>query len=138
MNSVKTVLFTNFSDTAFTHTWNTVPYTFQPGVTIMVEDWKADHFAKHLIDRELTKAKIVTSNLVERDKMYVRCVAVTDAPPMEQSQADTELLNRNAITNEVKPKQGMDCCGSMGTRHKKECPTNRTPEEATEFADLNN
>ena len=48
--------FTNFSDEDFSWKWNGVNYNFPAGETIMLQEYLVEHFAKHLIDRELHKA----------------------------------------------------------------------------------
>lgn len=49
------VKFTNFSDEDFTYTWNKIPYTFKAGAVKFMETGIANHFAKHLVNRELLK-----------------------------------------------------------------------------------
>jgi len=66
---VKAVLFKNFSDEEFTCSWNKVPYKFKPGQEMYVEDWKGEHFAKHLIDREINKVGGLTNDKVRRSAL---------------------------------------------------------------------
>jgi len=53
--AIRVLKLTNFSDETFTYTWNKVPYTFKPGEYKYMEAGIANHFAKHLINRELLK-----------------------------------------------------------------------------------
>lgn len=50
---MKTALFTNFSNEPFTGYWDGKPKTFQPGQSVYMPDYLAQHFAKHLTNREL-------------------------------------------------------------------------------------
>lgn len=61
--------FKNFSDEDFVGVWNSVPFTIPAGMEMYFEDYKAQHFAKHLIDRELNRLDIKTNNQVERNKL---------------------------------------------------------------------
>lgn len=51
----KIVKFINFSNEDFTYTWNKVPYVFPAGEFRFMEKNLGDHFAKHLVNRELLK-----------------------------------------------------------------------------------
>lgn len=48
--------FHNFTDETFTGFWNGKPKTFKPGDRVLMPAWLAEHFAKHLTNRELIKA----------------------------------------------------------------------------------
>lgn len=71
--SSQALQFRNFTDIDFTHNFDSIPYTFKAGQTIYLEDFKAKHFAKHLVDRELNKSNIPTNNLSERAKLEILC-----------------------------------------------------------------
>jgi hypothetical protein len=47
--------FFNWSDEAFTGYWDGKPKTFAPGAKQLMPAWLAEHFAKHLTNRELLK-----------------------------------------------------------------------------------
>jgi hypothetical protein len=47
--------FHNFTDETFTGYWNGKPKTFKPGDRLLMPAWLAEHFAKHLTNRELIK-----------------------------------------------------------------------------------
>ena len=53
--NTEAVLFKNFSDEDFVGRWDSVNYSFPAGREIYVEAYKAIHFAKHLVDREIQK-----------------------------------------------------------------------------------
>ena len=48
--------FHNFTDEAFTGYWNGKGKKFEPGAKQYMPAWLAEHFAKHLTNRELIKA----------------------------------------------------------------------------------
>ena len=52
---MKTALFTNFSNEDFIGYWNGKPYKFKAGEGKYFEEGIAQHFAKHLVNRELLK-----------------------------------------------------------------------------------
>ena len=47
---VRIVWFHNFTTKPFTWKWANTPYTFAPGEKMKMEDWKAEHFAIHLVE----------------------------------------------------------------------------------------
>ncbi len=106
--------FKNFTDKAFTHAYDAVPYTFEPGETIFLEADKAEHFAKHLIDRVLNEKGIPTNVGVERNKLMELCF------PTKEVVTPLEALQINETEKEVKAKKG------------------KKKVEEEEFSDLNN
>ena len=54
---MKTALFTNFSEETFTGYWNGKGKTFKPGQSVYMPNYLAEHFAKHLVNRELLRVK---------------------------------------------------------------------------------
>ncbi len=95
---MKAKYFHNFSDEDFSCMWNKEVYSFAKGSTSpMMEEPKANHFAKHFVDRELTKIAdkqrqeqldagkqenqlrtIRTDNPQMRPEMIERCLLDTD------------------------------------------------------------
>lgn len=117
-----TVLFVNFSNQPFSATpymwpdprtkeevptidehckWDNVPDSFAPGASRYMEDWRAEHFAKHLINRELDKMGKQTNDEKLREDLMKRCV-MDQSTPIPTSTVDMELMNRN---EEVKAKK---------------------------------
>lgn len=105
--------FKNWSSEEFTWKYDGVPHTFPAGMEIFLESPKADHFAKHLVDRELNKLGKPTNSPM-REELTVRCF------PTEEVISQEQALN---INEEVKAKA------------KKGKPSKKVVEE--EFADLN-
>jgi hypothetical protein len=89
--------FRNFSKEDFTWKYDGIPYTFPAGQETYMEDFKADHFAKHLIDRELNRTKTLTHDVNARRDLLALCF-----PPAEEV-TPLEALN---INEEVKAKKG--------------------------------
>lgn len=54
---MKTALFTNFSNEPFTGYWDGKAKTFKAGQSLYMPDYLAQHFAKHLTNRELLSLK---------------------------------------------------------------------------------
>jgi acyl CoA:acetate/3-ketoacid CoA transferase alpha subunit len=92
--------FTNFTDKDFTHSFDGVPYTFKAGETIMLEDFKADHFAKHLVDQQMNDLRMVTSNVVERTKLLARCFQDQDVPVVSLPVEDKKVKKPKKVEKE--------------------------------------
>jgi hypothetical protein len=75
-------LFKNFTEQDFSWKFDGVPYSFKAGQEIYLEDFKAEHFAKHLVDAELQRLGVQTSDVVKRTELTARCfpVAVVVSP----------------------------------------------------------
>ena len=126
---VNAVKFYNFTDEDFTCKWDGVPYTIKAGETIMFEDWKAETFAKHLIDRELNKKDIRTNNQQRRDELYNK-IFILEKPIEAEDNASlqTKILNENVSreTFDIKSSRFCEFCDSKGARHKKNCTKDRS------------
>jgi len=66
-------LFKNFTDEDFEWKYDGVVYKFKAGQEVYLEEYKAAHFSKHLIDRELTKANKRTNDAGARKELLVEC-----------------------------------------------------------------
>lgn len=66
---VKSVVFKNFDYEKFVCSWDSVPYTFPAGKEMYVEDWKAAHFAKHLVNKVMTRQGLIITNMMEREPL---------------------------------------------------------------------
>lgn len=93
---IKAIKFKNFSDEDFTCSWDKVPYKFKAGMEIYAEDWKANHFAKHLIDRELNKKGALTNDKVARGKMLELAL------PVDEEITQSEMIDVNEKTKITK------------------------------------
>jgi hypothetical protein len=54
---MKTVLFTNWTNEDFDHTYGGESFSFKAGSSVYLQDFLAEFFAKHLANRELHKNK---------------------------------------------------------------------------------
>lgn len=76
--------FKNFTNTDFTWKWNGIPYTFPANSEIYLPAAEAEHFAKHLIDRELNTKGVITSNQTARKELWDKCFTTTEVvTPLE-------------------------------------------------------
>lgn len=88
---MQAIQFTNFSTEDFTWKYDGIPYTFPAGSTMFLEAYKAEHFAQHLVDRELDRKGIPTNNLVERNKLGALCFPTVETiTPLEAMQKNNE------------------------------------------------
>lgn len=91
---MKTALFVNFSDEAFTGYWDGKGKKFSPGQSLYMPDYLARHFAKHLTNRELLR----------RDKngslIYKDGEKLTSPKKPEESPIFMEIFNKAYIPDE--------------------------------------
>lgn len=76
--------FKNWSDESFTWKFDGVPHVFPAGTEITIESPKADHFAKHLVDRELNKMNKPTNSPL-RDELLAKCFPTDEVISQEQA-----------------------------------------------------
>lgn len=95
---MQAIKFKNFSNEDFTHAFDSVPYTFKAGSEMFLEDFKAQHFAKHLVDRELNRLNLMTSDRLKRKELEALCF------PVDEVVTPVEALNLNKKA-EVKGKK---------------------------------
>lgn len=163
MSTVRPVLFVNFSNQPFSATpytwplgseeqmvdehckWDNIPDSFAPHASRYMEEWRAEHFAKHLINRELDKIGKPINDEKLRSEMLKKCI-MDKAPEVNSANIDMELMNKNMEPKVVKEvttelpevKRFCEFCDSKGGRHKLECPTLKPIEvKSIEFPDLN-
>jgi len=73
MAEIKAIKFKNFSVEDFVYSFDGIPYTFKAGMEFFMEDYKARHFAKHLVDRELNRLNVATNYMPKRDELLLKC-----------------------------------------------------------------
>lgn len=99
-------VFINWSKETFICHWDGVPYTFHPGQSIYLEDWKADHFAKHLTDREMQRDGLVVNDF-HRDEYLKKCFVEEESVEVNPKNAEAEILNKNIEAEKIEaPKKG--------------------------------
>ena len=99
---VKSVVFKNFTDEEFVCSWDGTPYRFAAGKEMYVEDWKAEHFAKHLVDRVMHKKGMITTNMVERSKFLAQALPTGESITPEEA---LDVNAREGIKEEVAKKE---------------------------------
>lgn len=106
---MQAVKFTNWTDEDFSWKFDGVLYTFRAGETMFMESDKAEHFAKHLVDREMnrmnqekglsgTKGELSTNRVDLRKEFWDKCF------PSSEEVTPTEAVNLNEIAKEKKSK----------------------------------
>lgn len=94
-------LFRNFSNEDFTWSWNGVPQTFKAGSEIYMDDSLAEHYAKHLVDREIQKEKLPdgTRKTVDDSSrpefMAKALVNAQPEPELEKFPEEVQVANKN-------------------------------------------
>jgi len=91
---MKTALFTNFTDQDFVGYWDGKPKRFTPGQTLYMPDYLAQHFAKHLANRELLR-KDANGNLIYPDGEKMTSPKFPEQVPMFM-----DLFNKAYIPDE--------------------------------------
>lgn len=94
------VIFRNYTSRDFSETWDGIGYVFKAGQDTYMELWKAIYFAKHLIDRELTKDGFMTNDQAKRRELEMKCVLF----PTEEVKSE-EILDKN-MKEEAKKRPG--------------------------------
>ena len=109
MAMVTAIAFVNFTSQKFSWTWDSVEYSFEPGQRYVMEDWKARHFAKHLVNHVLNKAgkSVMDQSRAELlSKALPEAVPVVEAP---ESQIETKLMNQEGPKpKKAKAKKGQE------------------------------
>lgn len=108
---MQAVKFRNFTNEDFTWKFDGNPYTFAANSEIFLEQDKAEHFAKHLVDREMNRQKIVTDNRVKREDLLRQCFPTDEVvTPLEALQENKKVKKTKKAEVEfedleVKPKK---------------------------------
>ena len=86
-------MFVNWTGDEFIGKWDGKEQKFKPGETRYMEAWKANHYAKHLTDRELQKIGKLTTDQ-DRQKFLDKCVVLDEqVAEVDESVAEEEALN---------------------------------------------
>ncbi len=100
------VKFINWSNEDFTWKWGGEALTVKSRDAVWMQDWKAEHFAKHLTDRELNKKNLPTDHFT-RGEYVQKCISEgsVEASSVSDDAVETELLNKNAQAEPLKVKK---------------------------------
>lgn len=143
---MKTALFTNFSNEAFTGSWDGRTKTIPAGESVYMPDYLAKHFAKHLTNRELLRSDKDGNLLIkDGDKATSPKVKVERGTGREYvdndlfmslfSKAYTEEDDQNAIGEQEDPIEVQIAVAnknrklSEGKSQSNLIPETRTPEQ---------
>lgn len=106
----RVVKFINFSKEDFTYTYNNRPYTFAAGDFRFMETNIANHFAKHLINRELLKEgrESDTSPKNPEENFYFMQLYKKAIEPVETAaEADETEIEQEVIDHETRARLGL-------------------------------
>lgn len=104
MNTAKR--FTNFSNEDFIGIWNKEQFPFKAGETMLLQGYLADHFAKHLVDRELGKLGIPVDRKDERERLLKLAMGEVEIEATSPEKLEAAMLNDEAEEiKEEKPKK---------------------------------
>ena len=84
----------NFTNEDFTWKYGGVSHTFKAGQEIYLEDFKAAHFTKHLVDKELNRLRIPTNSVADRKRLEAQCYPEEDAVTPEVALNLNERVKR--------------------------------------------
>lgn len=108
------ILFTNYSDEDFSHSWDSVVYNFPKGQSTMLESMLGAHFARHLAVRELNKKDVITSkaNINEEAQKAISTTSVEaeDDTKLAHEAQNYKKMNKLDLVKEAEDK-GIDVKG---------------------------
>lgn len=92
--------FKNWSKEDFTCSWDGNPTTVKKGRLMPMEDFLADHFAKHLVDRELQKEGLPLLG-DDRDEMLKKCfveatIEETVTEKVEKTEKEVDKVDKKS------------------------------------------
>lgn len=131
--------FKNFSTTPFTGFWNNEPEVFAPGEEKYLEDFKADHYCRHLVDREiqLDSNHKKTVDDPSRSEYEAKCLFYVESDGSLLSEK-TQILNKNMSLHEddeiARETEGLPERKKAG--RPKKLPDQSLSESEEEFSDL--
>lgn len=124
---MKILYFKNFSNETFTYSWNSEPRTFAPGEGEYMEEPVANHFAKHLVDREMQRDNKYQVTDPIRDE-FIKKALIEPEIPQNLSHLAKENIALNMNMGEVSEEKPEKKRGRPAKQEK--------PVEETEFSDL--
>jgi len=131
----KAIRFKNWTEEKFSHKWDNVDYTFEAGESEMVQDYLANHFAKHLAQREINKKNFLMTSPKFKE-FYDKCFKGEEVSAESKLKLEMEIAKANEKKDEPKKENKRFCefCDSKGGRHLKGCPTLSETKEEDNFA----
>lgn len=89
----KAMYFINYTERDFEWKFNNELYKFPAGCKMMLDADVAQHFAKHLVDREMTRDGIDTDKEVERSQYLEKCLRSTDVEAESGNKLNVAMMN---------------------------------------------
>lgn len=97
------ILFTNYSNEDFSHTWDKVKYNFPAKQSIMLQESLARHFARHLSIRELNKKdKNTGGGALQKEMQNALSSAMLEAE--DETKLQQKIINANVDAKAEKEK----------------------------------
>lgn len=100
---MKAIKFINWTDEDFTHTWDGEVYSFPAGEPMLLPEGLAQHFAKHLVDRELNKKNLPTNHF-SRQSFENKCLVGSSLESRTPEHLNASMLNEVPLNNEINTK----------------------------------
>ena len=105
-------MFKDFTNEEFVCFWDGVPYRFPAGKEMYVEDWKAEHFAKHLVNKVIYKSagkELILTDQVLRNKLLAQAlpggVTVTPDEALDINVREEVAEKEEEVKKEIKKKK---------------------------------
>lgn len=89
---MKAIRFINWTSEDFSHTWDSEVYEFPMGEVVMLNENLAQHFAKHLVDRELNKKGLPTNHF-SRGEFEAKCFVGESLESRTKEHLEAAILN---------------------------------------------
>ncbi len=95
------VTFTNWLKEDFVGKWSGESETFAPGQSKLMQAWRANHYAKHLVDQHLNNVHKKTNDF-SRQGLMDKCIGIReDSGLTNADNVEAKLLDRNAKKKEI-------------------------------------
>src|SRR3990167_7485883 len=131
---MKTALFTNFTGEEFIGSWDGKLKPFAPGKSLYLPDLVAQHFAKHLVNRELLKVD-ASGNLVHKDGDKMTSPKFPEQVPLFQ-----ELFNKAYTPDESEeigdPKFDLDAQITIANKNREKAPEGAQGKTGVQIAEF--
>lgn len=128
--------FKNYSKEVFVNSWDNVPYRFEIGQGMYMEDYLAEHHAKHLINREMQRDGLQVDDS-RRPEYLAQALASSEVrDELKNVPEEVQILNMNVKKEEIvtEIEEVVSKKVSKRGRPKKEVKEEVSQEQ--EFADL--
>jgi hypothetical protein len=108
---MKAILFTNWTDEDFSWKWDGVIYEFPAKQSIHLPEYQAEHFSKHLVDREMNKLKIRVNDPI-REELKKKCFSGESMEAQDEASLQVRIANAKKEAKEeeksMRTKKGDD------------------------------